>query len=368
MSKYSFIETMRMLDKVLPSTTVRDYRTVSPEELWESIHSLVVDLGIEDKEKLEKLRREVMTNQASTHNRQTELLTINDDEQHPDYDQNNYRIKGRLEDIKTGVQKLIVEKNFRNDLITDIEYSDSTGLGTKEEVEEYASHDNIKRYVKDLLTATKERNDSIRFSSSAIVYDILTHFGIDADEYLDGALFDRVWDLIMVPIESSMIVEGRQDHEGSYESSHQNLGSYNVEVEKSIDQITSLVERAVNRAVENSMDTDYQEDEEEEREYTQTLDDYIKEQESRKVTNESEPSEKLTGVMSSSVSPNPETSEKSTVEELEQTVAGYRKLQDLMRRNMEIVGQISALEEKISELKKEFNENNEEIKEGMPHK
>lgn len=332
MKKYNYIKVIQEIDGILPSTNNKNYRITDVNELWEEILSLLEKLGLDQDPEVETLKEIVYKKQSLN----SERLTTRLDSRSIAFahDPNSFLTKERVEVIKISLQELIVKKLFPNCLIADSKSKNPNRLGTTDEILAFASKENISDYIKNLL-AIPDINTKYPIILNSLVSifakDILLHYGIDAENYKNGATYNEIKRLIINAINTGYIIENHYI-ESERRLSKLNLDEINPEVFAIIEKITKIVYEIIKQYVLNHPVS--------------------------KLSVYKEP------VKSFDVEDNIDDSQ---IEQLDNIIIKHQKLIKLIQANREIAIQIKETTQKLAQLKAEYAKNNEIIKSTSHH-
>ena len=241
----TYIEIMKKMEFVLPSTVYLDYTKILPEELWERVYNLLEYSGCLSKmsdSELYNLRFQIIEGQ-----RHIRFVHGNSNE-NKGFDQNNNSIKNYVLSMRFEIFETIKKLyNPHNSYFDNNKYNRC--MGNVDEIKEYISEENVREYIMNLLTITKETN--ALYDLYYVVRDILLHYNFsgdnDAYEFISKLLDDAV--------NKSANFKGDL-HSYGYDGVEHNSQRFNAEVKIIIDEIVNYIVRKANALLEKRIDLD----------------------------------------------------------------------------------------------------------------
>ncbi len=346
MDNYNYIKVMQQIDAILPPTNNRNYRETKTNDLWEDILSLLETLGLDKEPEVEELEETIWKNQRDNERIQT-MPNINPESIAKTYDPNLLHVKTRIERMKTSLQEFIIKKMFPNHLISDSKGGNPNRLGTDEEILAYASKENIRDYIKNLLAITKmdkSDNDFHYFEYSLFTKDIMYHYGIDME---NGTTYTEITNLIKSIITKDSIIENHYI-EGQNKMPKLNLDEINPEVMAIIEKITNIVYDILQQYVMNNPNVNERPNYKDSENNPKVVEKNIQDEPAKEVDVDDNIDEIQIG-------------------QLDDMITKHQKLLELMQTNREIAIQIKETTQKLAQLKAEYAKNNEIIKSTSHH-
>lgn len=375
--KNTYFSIIKKLDEILPSTVELDYTTVNPEELWEKIYNLLDSVGLVQRmseSDLNDLKSNIIYFQGSNYGKtHTVMMNVNSEF---GFDQNNYFVKNNVVSMRNAVMKIIEKKC----IISWNEHYDDR-CGTVEEIDKIVAPDEIRKYIVELLTFTKEKNDSYRIETSMYVKDILLRYGLFCGvsekemffggETQDDKLYKRLDNLIEDAILKAANLVGDFHSDFGYEGVAYNSKKLNSEMSKVADKIIELVVQLSTQKLNKRKRLDVEKEARKKETKKQSV---MKNSESKLLLFEDDlmkeidldiPSNNKSNISEGNASQ--QDTLISLEDDFDEMMLKYEEMKKLIDRNKNLVKMISELEKQKQELLKELNENNKIIQSGVSH-
>ena len=385
-NQITYLGVISKLEDIFPSTTTLDYTKITPEEIWEKVEDFLKEIKVLSKMSLEEIKNlefQIKSNQNMLYGKTTSVTINSFSEKDHGFDQNNYRIKEIVLNMKSIVMDMVMEKGRYTHDRAVIGYNGYTeGTGTIEEIEETINHDSIKKYIKSLLTISKEDNDLYRIELFQIANEILRHYALEEMEYSQQEVKQYIANLIRNAIDKSATFRGEY-HSYGYEGVDHNPEVFNSEVSKIIEELVMCIEDITKKALEigrkrieeNTNKPKEKSEEKPKQEGNSLLESLTKKflkEEKRKTTKadipEEEPvQEEMPTIEVDNLSDLDSLT--TTPEEIDysEVLEKYEQLQELIERNKQIIKRIKELELERKKLELELKTNEELIKSGDTH-
>lgn len=357
--EYSYIEIVKMLDEILPATTCLDYTQVLPEELWAKVDNLLLTIGLKDDfliKEIEVLKDSVLSIQRINYNKKTTVIQNSNQDKDYGFNQNNYWIKNKVFEIRKQIMDFIIDKSYFEYAMASTEGSAyGERIGNIEEIEDFIQPVRIRNYVTEILTMSKEKNDKYRLEPYMIVKEILTHYGIQKEEYN----IDKVEQYLANVLTDTVIYINAHSESGRQPTVKEQEEKINTCINKISTCMERLTEICLNKSRQLQRKTE-----------TVVSQKIEQPQQSEKITEEKE----VTEIKEYTV---PERIEEKTIEKQEEStipikeindmMGSYNRLYELVEKNRNMMEEIQQMEKRRIEIEAEIKKNNEELRNGIKY-
>ncbi len=354
---------VKLVDQIFPSKSELNYTELTPEDLIKRLDDAVSKSGLKiDEEKLIAVKNEIRNNQKYLYNRKSNFVGNSPEET---FDQKNYFIQKTVSEMRSGAIHALTSngKSGSDYRINKGGTYNTDFFGNTELIESVVNRDTILNYVKDTLSVTCSRDESMRLllNDSHVLGELFLHFGLSTSSYSQNKEeFEQIRTILNNLVDRSSRGEGKVNDGNSdtgylpyFDKYVTDSSYYNAKVEQAALRITDIICSIALPALDKAKQREKEEEQRRQKEQQRKEEKAkrraeAKNNQPKEVKANNQPKE----VPDKASEPLPK--KQSTTTSLEETIKKYQRLQTLITENIAYSKELDTIRQEIETLEKQL--------------